>query len=197
VPLLLAKELSVSGRAEQAQKLFTLYRQQSETSPLLAVTGDPRLRAFERLVEGHIAEASDKRIRARHAYRDALSSFRSLGYKRRAVHAALRLGWLLNELHLFEYARETTRHLPPQSWLRLQVDRLPTDLILRSLRPSQRDVLRLLCRGRTISEIAEARGRSSKTIKNTVTEIYRAFRVRNRTELINEFLRRGIIQTAL
>jgi DNA-binding CsgD family transcriptional regulator/tetratricopeptide (TPR) repeat protein len=195
VPLLLAKELTISGRLEEAHKVYDIYKHQSATSPLLAVTGDPRLRAFERLVEGHMAEARRSKVGAHHAYLDAFVSLRKVGYKRRAVHAALRLGWLLNERHLFEYADETTRHLPEQSWLRRQVQKMPTDVVLLSLTPTQRDVLDLLCAGKTVEEIARTRDRSVKTIHATVTAIYKAFRVRNRTELLNELLTRRILQS--
>jgi DNA-binding CsgD family transcriptional regulator len=197
VPLTLAKELSFAGRVEQAQSLFALYKRQSgNTSPLLVVTGNPTRYAFELLVEGFVAESADERPRARRAYLDAFTRFRAVDYKRRAVHSALRLGALLNEAELFEYADATTRHLPARSWLRQQVANLPTDIIVRGLSAARREVLQLLCRGFTVSEIAAHRQRSRKTIANTVTEVYRAFNVRNRTELLNELLRRGIIKSA-
>ncbi len=196
VPLILAKELSIAGRVEQAQRIFAVYKEHAATSPLLVITGDPRRYAFERLVEGFIAEAADERTQAHHAYLDSFVRFRSLDYTRRAVHAALRLGWLLNEQELFDYADKTTRHLPARSWLRQQVDSAPTDVIVRALQPAQRDVLRLLCTGMTVEEIAASRKRSPKTIANTVTALYRAFSVRNRAELLNELLRRGIIKPA-
>jgi DNA-binding CsgD family transcriptional regulator len=196
VPLVLAKELALSGRPDRAHKIYAIYKRHSTTSPLLAVTGDPRRYAFERLVEGQIAESGNDKVLAKRAYLDAFATFRRIDYKRRAVHAALRLGWVLNDSNLFQYADETTRHLPAQSWLRRQVERLPTDVVLSSLKPAQRDVLELLCTGRTTREIAEIRGRHIGTIKNTVTGIFRAFRVRNRTELLNELLKRGILKSA-
>ena len=197
VPMTLAKELSFAGRVERAQNLLALYKRQSGgTSPLLVVTGSPTRYAFEQLVEGFVAESADERPRARRSYLEAFTKFRALDYKRRAVHSALRLGALLNEAELFEYADTTTRHLPERSWLRQQVANLPTDIIVRGLSAARRDILQLLCRGFTIPEIAAHRERSRKTIANTVTEVYRAFNVRNRTELLNELLRRGILKSA-
>lgn len=196
VPLVLAKELSIAGRVEQAQRVFQLYREHRGTSALLAVTGNPFRYAFERFIEGFVAESAEDRASARRSYVEAFTKFRAIDYKRRAVHSALRLGALLNEAELFEYAETTTRHLPPQGWLRQQVENLPTDIILRGLSMARRDVLRLLCQGLTIDEIAQRRERSPKTVANTVTEVYRAFNVRNRTELLNELLRRGIIKSA-
>lgn len=197
VPLILAKELALAGRIDQAQRAFTIYTETSATSPMLMITGDPRRHAFERLVEGYVTEAAGRRTAAHHAYLDAFVTFRRVGYTRRAVHAALRLGWLLNEPELFDYADGATRHLPERSWLRQQVESIPTDVAVRALQPAQRDVLQLLCTGKTIDEIAHARNRSSKTIANAVTGIYRAFNVRNRAELFNELLRRGIIKPAV
>jgi len=196
VPLILAKELSLAGHVERAQRIFKLYREQSDTSPHLVITGDPRRYAFERLVEGFIAESADERARARRAYLESFTRFRALDYTRRAVHAALRLGALLNERRLFEYADRTTRHLPSRSWLRQQVENIPTDVIVRGLSRARRDVLHLLCKGLTVDEIAAQRGRSPKTIANTVTDLYRAFNVRNRAELLRELLRRGVIKPA-
>jgi DNA-binding NarL/FixJ family response regulator len=57
-------------------------------------------------------------------------------------------------------------------------------------------ILQLLCKGLTVPEIAAARRRSRKMIWNTVSDLYRAFNVRNRTELLNELLHREIIKTA-
>jgi DNA-binding NarL/FixJ family response regulator len=147
-------------------------------------------------VEGFIAESAGERTQAHHAYLDSFLGFRRIDYTRRAVHSALRLGWLLNEPELFDYADKTTRHLPARSWLRQQVESIPTDVVVRGLSPSRRDVLHLLCLGMTVEEIAAKRGRSPKTIANTVTVIYRAFNVRNRAELLTELLRRGVIKPA-
>jgi DNA-binding CsgD family transcriptional regulator len=196
VPLILAKELAIAGRVEEAHRVFALYKAYPHTSPLLAVTGDPTRYGFEKLVEGFIAQAADRRTAAHHAYLDSFVTFRRIDYKRRAVHAALRLGWLLNEPELFDYADRTTRHLPAGSWLRQQVESIPTDVVVRRLSPSRRDVLHLLCQGLTVEEIATKRQRSAKTIANTVTVIYRAFNVRNRAELLTELLRRGVIKPA-
>lgn len=100
----------------------------------------------------------------------------------------------MNEPTLFDYADRTTRHLSPRSWLRQQVALLPTDMVLRQLSRARRDVLQGLCEGLTVAEIAHRRGRSPKTVANTATELYRAFRVRNRAELLSELLRRGVIR---
>jgi DNA-binding CsgD family transcriptional regulator len=194
VPLILAKELSLAGFVERAQRIFAVYREHSATSPLLVITGDPRRQAFERLVEGFVAEAAEERARARRAYLDAFTGFRKIDYRRRAVHAALRLGAILNEPRMFEYADTSTRHLPARSWLRQQIESIPTDIIVRKLSGGRREVLHLLCQGLTVEEIAVQRHRSPKTIANAVTEIYRAFNVRNRAELLIELLRRGIIK---
>lgn len=196
VPIVLAKELAVAGRVAEAHNILATYEQNAVTSPMLAITGDPTRYGFEKLIQGIVAEAADQRTHAHHAYRDSFVTYRRVGYKRRAVHAALRLGWLLNEPELFDYADKTTRHLPARSWLRQQVESIPTDVVVRGLQPAQRDVLHLLCAGMTVEEIAASRKRSPKTIANTVTAIFRAFNVRNRADLLHELLRRGVIKLA-
>ncbi|MEA2665767.1 MAG: Bacterial regulatory protein luxR family [Candidatus Eremiobacteraeota bacterium] len=196
VPLVLAMELCLAGRVEDARGVFLLYRSFPFDSPLLAMTGDPTRYANEKLIEGVLAEASDNRTAAHRSYLESFVTFRRIGYERRAVHAALRLGWLRNESAMFEYAAEATRHLPERSWLRQQSARVPTDIVLRGLQPAQRDVLKLLCAGRMIDEIAQERGVTSGHVKNTVSDIYKAFRVRNRAELLSELLRRGVLKPA-
>lgn len=196
VPLVLAKELALVGRMEEARRVFVLYKERPLTSPLLAMTGDPTRYANEKLIEGLIAEGSSERAEAHRAYLESFLMFRRMDYNWRAVHAALRLGWLRNERAMFEYADEATRHLPERSWLRQQVARVPTDIVLRGLQPAQRDVLKLLCAGKTTDEIAQERGVSPGHVKNIVSNIYKAFRVRNRAELLSELLRRGVLKPA-
>lgn len=196
VPLILAKELALVGRTDEARRVFALYKERPLTSPLFAMTGDPTRYANEKLIEGLIAEGSDERAHAHRAYLESFLMFRRIGFTWRAVHAALRLGWLRNERTMFDYADQATCHLPAQSWLRQQVARVPTDMVLRSLQPAQRDVLQLLCTGKMTDEIAAARGVSAGHVKNTVSDIYKAFRVRNRAELLSELLKRGVLKPA-
>ncbi len=71
VPTVLSKELAVAGRVAEARNVFATYEQNAVTSPLLAITGDPTRFAFEKLIQGIVAEASDDRTLAHHAYRDS------------------------------------------------------------------------------------------------------------------------------
>jgi DNA-binding NarL/FixJ family response regulator len=62
-----------------------------------------------------------------------------------------------------------------------------------ALSRTERAVLMMLCEGKTTVEIAQARGRSKQTIRNTISRILTAFGVADRPALLRECLRRGII----
>ena len=61
------------------------------------------------------------------------------------------------------------------------------------LTQGERAVLEMMCEGKSTAEIADARNRSKQTIRNTVSRILAAFQVADRSALLRECLRRGII----
>jgi DNA-binding CsgD family transcriptional regulator len=52
------------------------------------------------------------------------------------------------------------------------------------LSPSEHDVLRMICLGKSTKEIADARSRSSETVKRQLASLYRKLGVNNRTSAI-------------
>ena len=62
----------------------------------------------------------------------------------------------------------------------------------RGITPRERDIVRLVCRGRTNREIEESLFISLDTVKRHLTHIYRKLGIRNRAELVALFIRPGM-----
>ena len=122
VALTLAEELAHVGAVAEARQALATYRRHP-VSALLSSKGDRRMQAYERLVEGHIAEAAGDRVEAHHAYRDAFQVFRATGYRRRALVAALRLAELAEQPYLYDYVATELTDFSPASWFRRSAER--------------------------------------------------------------------------
>ncbi len=165
---------------------------------LMQLHDEPMKRAYLFFVEGLVADANSDAFRAQHRYRDALSIFTEIGMTRRALLAALRLGELNGDPALLAYVAEHARRLPQSSWIRVESGRLAawqTDPLLAELTRAEREVLELLYEGRSTAEVATIRGRSTQTIRNTVSRLLRMFSVDNRQALLKECSGRGAFPT--
>ena len=120
VALTLAEELAHVGAVDDARSAFAVYRA-NPVSALLSSKGDRRVQAYERLVEAQIAEAAGDRVAAHHGYRDAFQGFRSTGYRRRALIAALRLAEIAEQPYLYDYVASEMREFSEASWFRRHV----------------------------------------------------------------------------
>jgi ATP/maltotriose-dependent transcriptional regulator MalT len=184
---------------DRAAELFAAYWGLAPVDQMLSLAGDPRLTADETLIEGTIAEHRAERDRAVRCYRKAYELFRSIGYTRRALIAAQALLKLepadaaLREFMHDELAGTTnfmSRALAAQaSPDRLaSLDRHP---VIAGLPRVQREVVILICHGKTNKEIANQRNVGEQTIKNMLTKhIFPAFGVSSRAALVSEILRR-------
>jgi len=193
VPLVLAEELAYAGDVAGARRFFALYRSLAPMERVAAMSADPRAVAYERMVEGAIADAAGETSLARRAFADAFRSFRALGYTRRAVACALRLAEITGHDRLYRFVAENTAALGEEYWVRRAMsrrERFFTDPIAAKLTAAQREVLDLICQSYTNPEIARMRDRSLNTIKHTVTALLEAFGVRGRAELRIEAERR-------
>ena len=193
LPLALADEVAYAGDLEGARALVELHRARGADSPLTSLMGDVRLTAQLRAVEAKIAELAGERDAAHRAYAEAFRTFRKIGFTRRAVIVALRLAPLSGHGYLYEYAVRSTRTLPPSSWMRLALrerEDLYTDETARKLTNAQREILLLVCEGKSNAEIAALRGRSVHTIRNAIAAMFRIFEVDSRTALAAEYHRR-------
>jgi DNA-binding CsgD family transcriptional regulator len=193
--LALAIEVAAAGDAVGARALVKQFDALPPASPMLSLTGDPRETGGRLLAEAAVADAAGDAVQAHHRYREAFQIYRRIGYERRALLAALRLGELTGQTYLLEYVDLTLRKLSSRSPLRERARRnnpALNDPVVSSLSRTERAVLQLLCDGKSTLEIAAARGRSKQTIRNTISRILTAFEVADRPALLRECLRRGV-----
>jgi DNA-binding CsgD family transcriptional regulator len=197
-PLILAEELAEAGDAAvlKANALLSTYRSNRLASGMLSLTGDPRLGALEAYLDGRLAATrGDIRAAITHCT-SAFQTFSKIGYNRRAAIAALQLGALTGQSSFFDFASRAARAASPDSWLRRQVrhrERIQADELSQTLTPTEREVLILVCDGKSTRQIAAARGRSRFTIRNTISDLFGRFGVDSRPALIAECAKRKIV----
>ena len=161
------------------------------------LTDEPMKRAYLAFVEGVVADANRDAFTAQHRYRDAFRAFRALGMTRRALIAGMRLAELIGDEDALAYADAETRTLPPQSWIRERYTRTASwqqEPLLAQLTRAERDVLALVYEGKSTADIAAGRGRSTQTIRNTVSKLLKTFSVDSRPALIRACMQRGVFE---
>ncbi|MEA2687893.1 MAG: Bacterial regulatory protein luxR family, partial [Candidatus Eremiobacteraeota bacterium] len=193
--LALAIEVAAVGDVLGARALLKQFDALPHASTMQSLTDDPREAGGRLLAEAAVADAAGDHVQSHHRYREAFQIYRRIGYERRALLAALRLGELTGQTYLLDYVDRTLRKLSSRSPLLERARRHNpslSDPVASTLSRTERAVLELLCDGKTTVEIASARGRSKQTIRNTISRILTAFEVADRPALLRECLRRGI-----
>ncbi|HEY0383419.1 MAG TPA: hypothetical protein VGC72_14590 [Candidatus Elarobacter sp.] len=190
VSLVLAEALTSLGCNDEARAAVDTFLKSSRTSATLWITHSPATFAYQRLVEAGVLEAQGDRRTAVRRYKEAFELYVRIGYKRRAVCAALRLARFSTAPSAVAYADAQTRRLPAQSWLRREAHAANQPAL--RLTMVQRDVLALICQGKSNPAIAASRKRSLHTIRNLVARLFVIFGVSSREELAVECVRRGL-----
>jgi DNA-binding CsgD family transcriptional regulator len=196
IPLSVAEEVGYCGDVVGARMLLKRYDALGAPPGTTALANDPRLKAVRSFVDGVVADAASDRQQAHHHYREAFQIFKRVGYERRALLAALRIGEISGQTYLLDYVDRTLRKISDRSPLRERArrhDPALKDPVVASLSGIERTVLEMVCDGKSTAEIADARGRSKQTIRNTVSRVLGAFEVVDRAALVRECVRRGII----
>ena len=163
------------------------------------LTDEPLKRGYVTYVEGLLADAGHDAFTAQHRYREAFRMFEAIGLPRRALLAALRLIEVNGDPAALAYIDKVAIHLPASSWVRIRAataQRRRTDPLFGGLSRAEREVLALLYEGHSTAEIAAQRGRSTQTIRNTVSALFKEFGVDSRAALISECRRRAIFSDA-
>ncbi len=195
VPLVLAEELASMGNVGRCRALLSLHHRLTPTSPMLAVTHSPAAHAYQLFIHAKVAEAAGDRIEATRGYGEALDIYRRFGFRRRGATAALRLANLRGgNPKLYAYVDAATQHLPERAWIRRELAAGRRQTV--RLTAVQREVLALICRGKSNPEIALSRKRSLHTIRNLVSRLFEIFEVSSREELAVECVRRGLYTPA-
>jgi DNA-binding CsgD family transcriptional regulator len=190
VALVLAEQLAAVPLGEAARSALNVFLRPSRRSSVLWMTHSPITHAYQRLIEGAVSEATGERRVALRRYREAFNLYAELGYERRALDAALRLTRLNGDRNATAYAHAHARKLPAQSWMRREVEKTKAHAV--KLTAVQREVLLLICRGKSNPEIGRLRKRSLHTIRNLVSRLFEIFEVSSREELAVECVRRGL-----
>ena len=192
VPLVLAEELAEIDSA-RAESLLVMYANAQPMRPVRLTSQSPATDAYRSLVAAAIAERSDPAA-AIDRYRQAFAIYVRIGFKRRAVMAALRIVALTGDRKMLAFADRTTADLPHRSWMRREVASHKARTA--RLTGMQREVLALICQGKSNPEIARLRDRSLHTVRNLVARLFEIFEVKSREELAVECVRRGIYTRA-
>ncbi|HEY0614999.1 MAG TPA: LuxR C-terminal-related transcriptional regulator [Candidatus Elarobacter sp.] len=193
VPLIVAEEL-ISVRPRDAEPLVRLFEGLAPMSPLRLMKQSALGDVYHALVEGLVLEAAGDRAGALRRYRAVFGAYRDRGYVRRAVMTAERLWALTGEATYAAYMAHATNDLSPRSFLRQRVEAARQSA--RRLTTVQREVLMLICQGKSNPEIARLRKRSLHTIRNLVARLFEIFEVTSREELAVECVRRGLYSPA-
>jgi DNA-binding CsgD family transcriptional regulator len=190
VPLILAEELASAGCSDEARSAFDTFAKLSRAPKMVWMRRWPTTYAYQRLVEGMVLESAGERRSAVRRYHEAFERYVKLGYKRRAVSAALRIAQLSSAPEAARYADVQTRRLSAQSWLRREARAVNEPAL--NLTAVQREVLGLICQGKSNPDIARSRKRSLHTIRNLVARLFVIFAVTSREQLAVECVRRGL-----
>lgn len=180
---------------DKAAELCARYYGLTTVDKVHAGLGDLRLTADEAYIAGVIAEARNERPTALACYRKSFELFREIGYVRRAIgagHALLRLAHDdAVRAYVSTQLNGTVNYV--SSSLRLNDDpvaALERHPIVATLPVAQREVVALICQGKTNREIAQLRNVGEQTIKNMLTKhVFRAFGVSSRAALVSTCLR--------
>jgi DNA-binding CsgD family transcriptional regulator/tetratricopeptide (TPR) repeat protein len=180
-----------------ASRLFAAYRELSPLEPMYSsMSSDPRQAADETYIAGVIAQAREERDHAAACYREAFVAFRSIGYVRRAVIAANALLRLRADDDMQSYVRTELTGISNYITAGLTapiVHNLGTAApqpLMPSLTTAQREIVGLICLGKSNREIAALRHVGEQTIKNVLTKsVFPAFGVSSRAALVSICLR--------
>jgi DNA-binding CsgD family transcriptional regulator len=193
VALILAEELCTTYPAE-ARSLVALYRSLAPMEPMRSMVQSGVGEMYVCFVEASVFEAFGNTDKAISLYRDLFRRYRAVGYMRRALDVALRLWNLTGQPSWYSFAVEATAHLADDSWLKQSVASAKERAIKLTL--VQREVLALICQGKSNPEIARLRKRSLHTVRNLVARLFEIFEVSSREQLAVECVRRGLYAAA-
>jgi DNA-binding CsgD family transcriptional regulator len=154
----------------------------------MGFANDARVRALEAYPAGTALLRIGELAAARQMLAEAYDIFSTFDYGWRAALAALQLHKATREPNWLSLARKAISRWP-KSWIAREIQALQQEYSLSdeeaTVTPAQRPILKLLLEGRRNAEIAEQLGKSPNTVRNQIAEIFRAFDVASRAELIS------------
>lgn len=191
--LLNLAELFADVDASLAQRYLAQFR--SLRTPMdrrMGFSSDERVHALQAYPAGMALLRLGETAEAREMLRTAYEIFSQFDYGWRAALAALGLHKATHDPHWLSLARKAIKRWP-NSWIAREIRTAQSRAESEEeslLTPAQRPILRLLMEGRRNADIAHVLGKSPHTIRNHIAEIFRAFDVTSRGELIALLSRR-------
>ena len=183
-PLLVLAQLTAHVDPAAAVTYLTKFRTLQTIGMAVTLSADPRLNAFMSLSAGIARAGLGDVEEAERLLQDAWSVFEAYGYEWRAALAAHHLFKITGARKWHEIAKTRIRSYP-NSWLS-RIFHKNDELIDNAprLTPAQRQVFEALCEGASTLAIAKRLGRSPHTVRNHISDIFEAFGVRSRAELL-------------
>lgn len=192
IALLTLAELFSEIDAALSQRYLAQFR--SLRAPLdrrMGFANDARVQALEAYPAGIALLRLGETQVGRQMLQQAYEVFSTFDYGWRAALAAIGLHKATQDAHWLSLARKASRRWP-NSWIARSIRELQRShsdeeaMVTRAQRP----ILRLLLEGRRNADIARVLGKSPNTVRNHIAEIFRAFEVSSRSELIALLSRR-------
>src|ERR1700733_6581055 len=118
VPLAVAEEVAYTGDVLGARALIKRHDELPAPSRMMAVTDDPRDEAYRAFIDAVVSDAAGDHRDAHAQYQRSFQLYHRIGYERRALLAALRLGELTGQTYLFEYVDRTLRKVSARAPMR-------------------------------------------------------------------------------
>jgi len=190
--LLAVAESCAHFDSQSAEQFLSAYWDLAPIDSIKVISGSPSLAAEETFVAGVVAQARGDVTGAASRYHRAFEESKRIGYVRRAILAALALLKLSGDQAAQNYlvaqfhgtSNYITRYLAQRGTANLPLPEQHP--IVATLPHAQREVVLLVCQGKSNKEIAALRRVGEQTIKNMLTkDVFRAFGVSSRAALVS------------
>jgi DNA-binding CsgD family transcriptional regulator len=158
----------------------------------LSIGPDRRTRAFFAYATAVTELALGNQARALAELRSARNIFDHFHYDWRAARCLLVEYRITGDVELLRMAHERLRNYG-HSWLADELRLLEQQPRTVTLPRQQQRVFEELCQGKSTAQIAATLGRSEWTISNHIKQIFKAYNVKSRAELLAEAGRRGLL----
>jgi DNA-binding CsgD family transcriptional regulator/predicted Zn-dependent protease len=193
----LVEVTSQLGDIPTAEALLTRYDAiVTQITPLQSYgVGDQRLKATEQYARGLLLRAKGKSEPAVSCLKDAFRIWNQVGYKWRAVLAALAIGIATGKRDLFDYAVITTDKHFPHAWFSRSLDPYRSRAAhpeLQNLSDTRQGILLGIVDGKTNKEIADHLGISPNVVRNRLADLFTNYGVRSRRRLREILRERGV-----
>ncbi|HTW83205.1 MAG TPA: hypothetical protein VMD91_03930 [Candidatus Sulfotelmatobacter sp.] len=180
-------------RAQRYAAIYGSIGAAKGVDPMLGMVKDPRVWAFARYAQGLIDLTLGRPDMAVPAIAAALEKFEAVDYHFRSTLAAGMLYEATGEQRWREASIAHANQYPNCPLATFADDAVAREEVMpRTLSPFQKQIVRALINGADVSELSRRFSRSLYTIERQVSEVYSAFDVRTRGELLDVAQARGL-----